>query len=96
MSSVLPQLLMWDQSVNSSCGGRMQCDSLFELGPPPDTILNIPPPPVPPFMEEFVSRLSAQGIEMEPTFTDDECSLCHWATDGSSVGFVELAQKGKV
>ncbi|XP_047472452.1 uncharacterized protein LOC125027422 [Penaeus chinensis] len=98
MSSVVPEFFLWDQSLNSSCGGRMECETLYELGPPPDMILNIPPPPIPPFMEEFVARLAAEGInihEDDNGFPEEEksCNLCQWA-NGNGVGFVELAQKG--
>ncbi|KAK8402217.1 hypothetical protein O3P69_001372 [Scylla paramamosain] len=77
----------------------MECDSLFELGPPPDMILKIPPPPIPPFMENFVARLAAEGVDVRPDqgsgLAEDQksCSLCQWA-DGNGVGYVELAQKG--
>lgn len=78
----------------------MECDSLYELGPPPDMILKIPPPPIPPFMEDFVARLAAEGVDVRPDpspgLAEDQksCSLCHWA-DGNGVGYVELAQKGE-
>lgn len=99
---MVPELFLWEQqSVNSSCGGRMECDSLFELGPPPDMILKIPPPPIPPFMEDFVARLAAEGVDVRPDpvssapgVEDRKCSLCHWA-NGNGVGYVELAQKGE-
>nr|XP_045607459.1 uncharacterized protein LOC123764036 [Procambarus clarkii] len=97
MSSVLPEFFLWEQSVNTSCGGRMECDTLFELGPPPDMILSIPPPPIPPFMEDFVARLAAEGIDINQDigFPEEEktCNLCQWA-NGNGVGYVELAQKG--
>lgn len=78
----------------------MECETLYELGPPPDMILNIPPPPIPPFMEEFVARLAAEGInihEDDNGFPEEEksCNLCQWA-NGNGVGFVELAQKGEL
>lgn len=98
MSSVVPEFLWWDQSLNSSCGGRMECETLYELGPPPDMILNIPPPPIPPFMEDFVARLAAEGIDIhqDSGFPEGEkaCNLCQWAS-GNGVGYVELAQKGE-
>lgn len=78
----------------------MGCDSLSELGPPPDLILTIPPPPMPPFMEKFVSRLASEGVDLRAeegfAFPEEEqqCNLCHWS-DGNGVGFVELAQKGE-
>ena len=92
-SVVVPDLFLRDQSVNISCSGRMECDALYELGPPPDIILTMPPPPVPPFMEELLSRLSAEGINLHED-NKEPCNLCHWAM-GNGVGFVELAQKGK-
>lgn len=110
--SVLPELLLWEQaSVNLSCGGgRVACDVLRDLGPPPDMILNLPPPPVPPHLEEIVSRLAAEALALPDGDNRDSssgfgfastsseassCELCLWAT-GNNIGFVELAQKGEL
>ncbi|KAK7085342.1 hypothetical protein SK128_019354, partial [Halocaridina rubra] len=75
----------------------MECDTFYELGPPPDMLLNVPPPPIPPFMAEFVSRLAAEGINLredDKGFAEEDkpCHLCQWA-NGNGVGYVELAQK---
>ena len=112
--SVFPELLMWEQvsGANLSCGvGRMECDILRDLGPPPDMILSLPPPPVPPSLEELVSRLSSEALSRSSDAGSPgilfgtgavgsskdslACNLCHWAK-GDNVGFVELAQKGKL
>lgn len=97
--------MIWDQltSVNFSCGGGGRfCDAMWDLGPPPDIILALPPPPVPPHLGELVARLSAEALQPEgPGFDsrsaaegfEQSCELCHWAT-GNNIGFVELAQKG--
>ena len=97
--SLFPDQLLWEKTatVNLSCGlGRMECDILKDLGPPPDMILSIPPPPMPPSLEELVSRLAGEAMT-ESVGSDGSatCNLCHWAAKGSNVGFVELAQKGE-
>ena len=57
---------------------RAGCDWLLnDLGPPPDSILRIPPPPLPQFLEEDLlkeSRLSVAQMENDTT-----CHWCHWA-----------------
>lgn len=55
------------------------CDWLVnELGPPPDAILRIPPPPMPSFIDfdGWMKELAgAEGVHREP---DNETFPCHW------------------
>ncbi|BES93174.1 Hypothetical protein NTJ_05980 [Nesidiocoris tenuis] len=60
------------------------CSEWLELGPPPDTILTLPPPPLPSFLQVSASNLS-------------NCSnnLCDWAgAPQTGVQFIELAPPG--
>lgn len=61
------------------------CDWLInELGPPPDAILRIPPPPVPSFMDvdylNEVAKAALMGTEESDLLHNDSvCHWCHWA-----------------
>lgn len=59
------------------------CVECLDMGPPPDTILGIPPPPLPTFLQRA------------PAFNDTAtCSvLCDW-TAGPGVEYVELPRQG--
>ena len=68
-----------DVSSDAGCVyERVGCDWLLnDVGPPPDTILRIPPPPLPQFLEEELlqeMRLSVAQMENDTT-----CHWCHWA-----------------
>ncbi|KAK4307152.1 hypothetical protein Pmani_021058 [Petrolisthes manimaculis] len=82
-------VLVWPpslQSTNGTCGGRMfDCDA-----PPPNSFLHFPPPPpFPPFLQEFLEGFTTHS-------DGGVCNGgCEWAR-GDTVGFVELAQKGAV
>ncbi|XP_069702623.1 uncharacterized protein [Periplaneta americana] len=66
-------LLMY---LNTSC---VECS---DMGPPPDTILSIPPPPLPAFLQRA------------PNMNTSTCSvLCDW-TAGPGVEYVELPRQG--
>ena len=62
------------------------CDRLLsELGPPPDAILRIPPPPLPHFIDpEYMKEI---GLYVDHVDNDTDCHWCHWArrTDSSSI-----------
>ena len=60
------------------------CDWLInELGPPPDAILRIPPPPVPSFMDiEYLNDMAEAALladESDQLHNDSFCHWCHWA-----------------
>lgn len=65
--------------LDSACiYDRAGCDWLLnDLGPPPDSILRIPPPPLPFFLEEEL--LLEIGLSKEEVENDTLCHLCHWA-----------------
>ncbi|XP_043231139.1 uncharacterized protein LOC122386217 [Amphibalanus amphitrite] len=76
-------LLMEPDSAAEEPGcdsSELSCDRWLELelelGPPPDFLRMVPPPPVPEFMEDYVQRLhQASG----------ECLLCNWAHNNDSM-----------
>ena len=76
----------------AGCGGgaELSCDRWLqlepELGPPPDFLSMVPPPPVPEFMEDYVQRLhQASG----------ECLLCNWAHNNDSLLLVGDGESGQ-
>lgn len=75
----------------------------FELGPPPDTILSLPPPPLPSFLLPRSAILSvAAGNNSQPCFAAFVCepSLSVFGSAGGSIReqsgieFIELSHKG--
>ncbi|KAF0308004.1 hypothetical protein FJT64_020714 [Amphibalanus amphitrite] len=83
-------LLMEPDSASEEPGcdsSELSCDRWLELelelGPPPDFLRMVPPPPVPEFMEDYVQRLhQASG----------ECLLCNWAHNNDSMLLVGAGQ----
>ncbi|XP_037073076.1 uncharacterized protein LOC119094105 [Pollicipes pollicipes] len=71
----------WPDAANGSCAGG-ECALLAELGPPPDMILTLPPPPLPAFLAESA-----------PALMNQSCGLCQWA-GGGAVDFVEMPRPG--
>ena len=69
-------------SMDSSCTS-LSCAFLDELGPPPDLILSMPPPPLPPFMQHLISENMSTGRD-----GDGNCNFCHlFATKGEDSEF---------
>lgn len=72
------------------------CDWLLtELGPPPDAILRIPPPPLPHFVDRVFLQeiaLAAAGIDGNDreNETSAPCHWCHWARRLDSVGTISV------
>lgn len=68
------------------------CDWLInELGPPPDAILRIPPPPVPHFMDhEFIAEMAQAVLGLTEQASNDSslCHWCHWARRIESAGTI--------
>ncbi|XP_076053526.1 uncharacterized protein LOC143032542 [Oratosquilla oratoria] len=83
--------------VNFTCTHSLDCREFEGLPPPPNFVLSVPPPPVPPFMEGGMShlvetnslasksRISDEGAEGEEDSEDafPQCSLCDWAVGGN-------------
>lgn len=61
----------------------MECDSLVEMGPPPDLIAGMPPPPIPAFLRDPVELLAA---------SNGSCNLCGWA-GSDDVQLMEIPRK---
>lgn len=73
----------------------------FELGPPPDTILSLPPPPLPSFLLPRSAILSVAGNNSQPCFAAFVCepSMSVFGSGGSireqsGIEFIELSHKG--
>lgn len=62
------------------------CGFLAELGPPPDLILNLPPPPVPSFLQTTADLFLA---------TNGSCNFCSIWAKGVEVPYVEVKRKGQ-
>ncbi|KAK2706183.1 uncharacterized protein LOC136030381 [Artemia franciscana] len=61
------------------------CSWANDLGPPPDLIWTIPPPPLPHFLEEALKDIDQDN---------QSCNLCDWSTGADSVNFIELSAQG--
>lgn len=78
------------------------CVGDCELGPPPDTILSLPPPPLPSFLLPRSAILSvAAGNNSQPCFAAFVCepSMSVFGSGGSireqsGIEFIELSHKG--
>lgn len=69
-------------------------ESPCNLGPPPDMILHLPPPPFPSFLQSK-SDLYADVdlLPFIPNLNNSPCKhLCDWKTEG--VQYVEMPQQG--
>lgn len=56
-------------------GCQLSCNTLEVLGPPPDTILTIPPPPIPNFLLETLNANKSNN---------ESCNLCNIFTTGTA------------
>lgn len=67
----------------------------FELGPPPDNILSMPPPPLPAFLlprSALVASLTAN--ESQPCFAAFMCESAPGPREQSGIEFIELSGRG--
>lgn len=62
------------------------CGFLSEIGPPPNLIVNLPPPPVPSFLQSSADILLATN--------NGSCDFCNWA-QGVDVPYIEVSRKGR-
>lgn len=53
-------------------GCENSCNFLDELGPPPDLILTMPPPPLPSFLQHMLLENFTMG-----NLEDGNCNFCH-------------------
>lgn len=61
----------------------LECDSGMDFGPPPNLIMEIPPPPIPAFLQEPVDYLVA---------SNGTCDLCGWAI-GDDAQLVQIISR---
>lgn len=61
----------------------MECDALVEMGPPPDLIVGMPPPPIPAFLRDPVALLMS---------SNGTCDLCGWA-ENNDVQLMDMPEK---
>lgn len=59
---------------DSGCGAS--CSFFEDLGPPPDLILTMPPPPLPSFLHHILIENGTLGFD-----EDGNCNLCHLFSD---------------
>ncbi|XP_043279514.1 uncharacterized protein [Venturia canescens] len=73
--------------VNESC---FRCGS----GPPPNSILHIPPPPIPTFLQYGSNVYSNAGVLINLAYLNNSLCKhsCNWRTEG--VQYVEMPHKG--
>ena len=74
--------------LDAGCVDRSSCDwFLNDLGPPPDAILRIPPPPVPHFIDSDYVVAARMALTDDPANNDTLCNWCHWArlVDSTSI-----------
>ena len=81
-------------ALNGSCSG---CSA--ELGPPPDSILFIPPPPLPVYLQAGLQALLATHENDTDTAATPKqrtpcTSPCEWPIGSTGVDFVELPRQG--
>lgn len=72
------------------------CDWLLsDLGPPPDAILRIPPPPLPHFIDRiYLHEMAAAAAGVADSDKENEtalpCHWCHWARRLDAVGSISV------
>ncbi len=96
LKSLLP-LFIVIQSSPMETMDVVGCDWLLtELGPPPDAILRIPPPPLPHFIDRaYLHEMAAAAAGIGGTDRDNDttapCHWCHWARRLDSVGSISVS-----
>lgn len=66
----------------------------YEVGPPPDTILSMPPPPLPSFLLPRSAIASLTGNDSQPCFAAFMCETSPGVRELSGVEFMELPGHG--
>lgn len=86
----------WDLKTeeNSKMAGCI--GDCLELGPPPDMILSMPPPPLPSFLLPRSAILAVSGNNSQPCFAAFVCepSLSGSIREQTGIEFIELGPKG--
>lgn len=71
------------------CGS--QC---IELGPPPNSILSMPPPPLPSFLVPRTALIALAQNDSQPCYAAFVCELLPGAREPSGIEFIELPGNG--
>lgn len=70
--------------VDMALAAFQMCGSkCYEAGPPPDTILSMPPPPLPVFLLPRSAIVALSGNHSQPCFA---AFMCEPAADGGAIG----------
>lgn len=67
----------------------------FEAGPPPDSILSMPPPPLPTFLLPRSAIVALSGNDSQPCFAAFMCEPSTGPREQAGVEYVEITGKGK-
>lgn len=62
----------FDTTVDGPAECTMSCELMDDLGPPPDLILSMPPPPLPPSLQHLLADNASLG---------NDCNFCHLFAD---------------
>lgn len=73
-------------------GGDGECGG---LGPPPDTISSMPPPPLPSFLLPTTAIVALSGNNSQPCFTPFICEPSGNRED-SDIKFIDLGNKNQL
>ncbi|XP_055713487.1 uncharacterized protein LOC129807910 [Phlebotomus papatasi] len=65
----------------------------YDLGPPPDMILSMPPPPLPSFLLPRSAIVSLTGNDSQPCFAAFMCDPSPGPREHSGIEFIELSHK---
>lgn len=71
------------------CGN--QC---YEVGPPPDSILSMPPPPLPSFLVPRTAIVALAQNDTQPCFAAFMCESSPGPREQSGIEFIELPGSG--
>lgn len=66
----------------------------FEVGPPPDSILSMPPPPLPSFLLPRSAIVALSGNDSQPCFAAFMCEPSPGPREQSGIEYIELPGKG--
>lgn len=66
------------------------CVQCFEVGPPPDSILTLPPPPLPAFLLPKAALAALVHNDSQPCFAAYMCESNNGLREQSGIEFIEL------
>lgn len=71
------------------CGSKC-----FEVGPPPDSILSMPPPPLPTFLVPRSAIVALSGNDSQPCFAAFMCEPSPGPREQAGIEYIELPGNG--